>query len=196
MQTRKAGIGSHLISDKRKEQLEAISAAIQLRIQENGVADILIICTHNSRRSQLAQFWINTLAQKHGLSIRAWSGGTEATAFNHRMVAALRDSGFGLEKMAEKDNPTFCTGSHEHGHLRYFSKVYDHPPNPERDFIAILVCSSAHETCPIVKGADVRFYLPYLDPKRFDDTAEEAEEYLKTVAEIGSEMEYILALRL
>jgi protein-tyrosine-phosphatase len=60
---------------------------------------ILLLCTHNSARSQIAEGWVRHLAQTHGLGLEVWSGGTEATrvkaeatavmASGHRSIRAL-----------------------------------------------------------------------------------------------------------
>ncbi|MDV7401328.1 hypothetical protein RZS08_58465, partial [Arthrospira platensis SPKY1] len=50
-------------------------------------APLVFICTHNSRRSHLAQIWMATMARYFGLEhVATYSGGTEATAFNPRAV--------------------------------------------------------------------------------------------------------------
>ena len=56
----------------------------------------IVICTHNSRRSHLGQLWLAIGADFFELpQLETFSGGTEATAFNPRAVAALHRVGFG-----------------------------------------------------------------------------------------------------
>lgn len=187
-------IDPNSIQQSRRLKLEILAQDIRSLIAIHEVANVTVICTHNSRRSQLAQFWINTLASIHGLAIHAWSGGTETTAFNHRMVHAMRSSGFEMTQISQGENPLYISGDEERSHLRYFSKVYYEEPNPKSNYIAILVCSSANETCPVVFGSSKRHFLPFEDPKHFDDTPQEEDAYLSKVEEVGQEMKYMLSL--
>lgn len=173
-----------LIKDTRKAQLLELASLIK---DEEDRAQLIIICTHNSRRSQLTELWINFLANHHNYkNIVAYSGGTEATAFNHRMVKAVEKFGFNIDQIEKGDNPRY-----EYLGRKMFSKKYDHSFNPQKDFIAVLVCDSADEACPIVTGAKHRFPLKYKDPKSEDDTAGESKAYTDKVAEIGREMVYL-----
>lgn len=164
-------------------------------IQTKGLANVIVICTHNSRRSQLAQVWLNELAATYQIAVQAWSGGTEATAFNHRMVEALRRKGFDLQNTENGENPKYHIGHGKEGaqHL-YFSKEYGQRPNPEADFIAVLVCASAEQRCPIVRGASSRHYLPYLDPGQADGTDDEELTYLNKVDQVGKEMTEVMKM--
>ena len=87
----------HLIEEARAKLLRLVSDLIVESIIDTGVCSLITICTHNSRRSQLAEAWIKAGSQFFDLDmIEAYSGGTEATAFNMRMVIALRQSSFHL----------------------------------------------------------------------------------------------------
>ncbi|MBT8229512.1 MAG: protein-tyrosine-phosphatase [Bacteroidia bacterium] len=151
------------------------------------------ICTHNSRRSQLAELLFHVISRELGMEdIQSYSGGTEATAFNSRMVDALRRFGFKLVAQGLKDNPLYILqyGGDE---KYFFSKVYDNAFNPDKDFIAVTVCSDAETNCPIVHGATQRFHLGYKDPKAYDGTVEESQRYDEKIIEIGTELYYVLS---
>ena len=80
------------ISPERQAQLRAIADAIHVNHDD---IDLTFICTHNSRRSHLAQVWAQAAAAHYKITgIRTHSGGTEATACNHRTIRALRRSRF------------------------------------------------------------------------------------------------------
>lgn len=183
-----------LIADWRIEALNNLASIVKSSLDELGYAKLVFICTHNSRRSQLAELWFSLAATYFDItSIETYSGGTEATEFNRRMVDAVRRADFDLKSDHAEVNPryeAFFTPDGESSGT-YFSKVYDHPENPNRDFIAVMVCSDADENCPVVSGARHRFSLPYLDPKAYDDTPEERLQYDKKVREIGREMLYL-----
>ena len=74
-----------------------------------------------------------------------------------------------------------------------FSKLYTHVENPQKEYGAVLTCSSADASCPIVQGADARFKLPYEDPKLSDGTPQQNEVYLERSKQIGIEMLYIFS---
>lgn len=183
------------INEDRAKLLRLVADLMAESIQETGKCDIITICTHNSRRSQLSEAWIKAGSQHFGLSqIEAYSGGTEATAFNLRMVIALRQYAFYLHTDGPRTNPFYALQALQKTKKTHvmFSKVYDHPNNPREDFIALMVCNSADEACPIVPGAKHRISLPYLDPKEYDDTPMEDQMYREKVEEIGREILYLL----
>ncbi|NNE27494.1 MAG: protein-tyrosine-phosphatase [Saprospiraceae bacterium] len=183
------------IPEVRKEELKSLAGIINESVKTMGKAQVNFVCTHNSRRSQLAQimFWL-ALNHYNVSNISSWSSGTEATAFNYRMVKALQEFGMNILKLDEGDNPKFHirTGNANENTLLTFSKVIDDVFNPASDFIAVMVCDHADQNCPFVPGAWKRFSLPYLDPKAFDDSPEESKAYSEKVFEIGREMFYLV----
>jgi len=158
-------------------------------------APLVFICTHNSRRSQMAQLWALVAARHFSVSgVEAFSGGTEAMAFNPRAVAALRRAGFAIEFFSDGKNPVYEVWYEpEMEPIQAFSKIYDEPPNPTAGFAAVMTCSSADAACPVVPGADARIAIPYNDPKAFDGTEREAEAYDERCAQIAREMLYVFS---
>ncbi|HEX6890576.1 MAG TPA: protein-tyrosine-phosphatase [Chryseolinea sp.] len=154
------------------------------------------ICTHNSRRSHIAQIWAQTAAHYFGIeNVETFSGGTEATAFNPRAVKSMQDAGFNITITKDGQNPTYeVRYSSESEALTVFSKKYDDDFNPRKDFAAIMTCSHADENCPLVNGAATRIALTYNDPKDFDGTVQETAKYTERVHEIGREMLYAFSL--
>ncbi|WP_253930624.1 hypothetical protein [Lewinella sp. W8] len=138
--------------------------------------------------------WAAVAAAVYGVEgVCTYSGGTEATAFNPRAVTALRSVGFRIPPAAG-DNPTYRVSfSADHQPLVCFSKVYDHPDNPDRDFAAIMTCAEADDNCPFIPGASFRLPLTYEDPKVADGTAEEASKYLERTRQIGREILYVFS---
>lgn len=182
------------ILPSRKQQLLVLSAYLSTQIQERKTPSITVICTHNSRRSHLAQLWLAIAADYYQTpTIKTFSGGTEVSAFNPRMVAALQQIGL---KITTKDlgaNPIYeVYWNDQMAPYLAFSKHYMNAPNPQKNFAAVLVCGHADTNCPIVTGCTLRLALPYKDPKAFDDTNIEAAEYGNTCALIGLEMLFVL----
>lgn len=180
------------IPGERKDILKEIASFISTKKS----AQLVFICTHNSRRSHISQIWAQTAAAYFNIdNVEAYSGGTEATAFNPRAVDAMRKIGFRIEEKSAGNNPRYVvTFSDQHPSFEVFSKKYDDPKNPSRDFAAIMTCTHADENCPLVVGASTRISLPYDDPKDFDGTALESAKYLERSLEIGREMLYAFSL--
>ena len=182
------------IPGERKQSREQRGRYIANKRREGLAANVIVICTHNSRRSHIGQLWLWAAAQWYGIGgVYTFSGGTKATAFNHRSVAALQRAGFPLTKRTEGSNPMYALDTGNGGELLLFSKKYDEAPNPQKAFAAIMVCSDADTACPFVPGADGRFSIPYQDPKDFDDTTQETEAYDERVQQIGREMFYTMS---
>ncbi len=181
------------ITDERVLELNGLASVIRKQQSKVDAASLTFICTHNSRRSQLAELWMRIATQYYGHpEIACFSGGTEATAFNHRMVTALETCGFKMIKKEDGKNPAYQGKLDHYGNGQLmFSKKFDDPFNPATDFIAVMVCSHADQNCPMVSGATQRISLPYLDPKAFDNTDQESQAYQDKVMEIGREMLYV-----
>ena len=54
-----------------------------------------------------------------------------------------------------------------------------------------MTCSDAENNCPVVEGSEIKFSLPYEDPKKYDKSKNEKNEYKKTSESIASEMNYL-----
>ncbi|EMF81873.1 low molecular weight phosphotyrosine protein phosphatase domain protein [Leptospira weilii serovar Topaz str. LT2116] len=183
-----------LISEFRRETLLKFSKNIKQGIYNNNFVKLLFVCTHNSRRSQIAQMLAYASAEYLGVqSIQTYSGGTEVTEFSKNSVQALINIGFQIEQKYEKDqNPKYSvTISTKHEPILGFSKLYSDSINPNERFITVMVCSSADEVCPFVPGADARISLPYPDPKIYDDTDEALQRYIETCQTISREILFV-----
>jgi arsenate reductase len=156
---------------------------------------LTFICTHNSRRSHIAQVWAQTAAYYFNIGgVKAYSGGTEVTAFHPNAIKALEVVGFRIKKRSSGDNPTYeVYFSEKEKPVITYSKIYNTSANPQSDFAAIMTCSSANEACPIVEGANLRIPITYDDPKEFDNTPFADEKYLERVKDIGREILFVFS---
>lgn len=185
------------IAQSRKSLISPLTAFIEHKQKHSEEILLNFICTHNSRRSHIAQIWAQAAAYRYDIrNVLTFSGGTEATAFNPRAVTAMRTAGFGIATAKSGSNPTYAVTFTDEADspLLIFSKRYDEAPNPTRDFAAIMVCSDADENCPVITGSAARIALPFDDPKAFDDTEREAEKYLERVHDIGREILFAFSL--
>jgi arsenate reductase len=179
----------------RKSILHDVISFIESRLATRQPVNLTFICTHNSRRSHIAQVWAQAAAAYFNVpNVHAYSGGTEATAFNPRAVDALKKSAFDIVLTTDGSNPRYAVRySDEHPAFEVFSKRYDDSKNPSKDFAAIMTCTHADENCPLVTGASARISLPYDDPKDFDGTGVEAQKYVERSLEIGREMLFVFS---
>jgi arsenate reductase len=184
------------IPDERKAVLGEIAATIAGRLGSGADANVTFICTHNSRRSHMSQIWAQTAARYYGLDrVHAYSGGTQKTACNHRTVTAMRRAGFVIEDATTGDNPVYLVRyADDRPTIGAYSKLYNANENPREGFIALMTCSSADRTCPVVQGAVARYAIHYADPKDCDDTPTEATAYNERCREIAREMFYIMSI--
>ena len=175
--------------------MDRVSAYVTARIRSGEPARLIFICTHNSRRSQMAQIWAQTAARFFGIQgVATYSGGTEATDFDTRVVSAMVRAGFRVERQSMEANPVFLVhAGSEIPPVRAFSKAYQDPSNPQHGFCAVLTCSSADRECPVIPSAVRRVLVPYEDPKSADGTDREAEVYDERCREICREMVWLFA---
>ncbi len=110
---------------------------------------VLILCTHNSARSVLAEAMLNHWAARRGLDWRAHSAGSAPSGrINPLAIRALIGAGIDVDGLRSKSWDEFSAP--------------DAPPLS----IVITVCdAAAAETCPVFPGRDpVRAHWSYPDP--------------------------------
>ena len=181
----------------RKSLLLPLSKDIAAEIAAKKTPLLNFICTHNSRRSHLAHIWASVMANHFKLPVlECYSGGTHATAMHPNTIAALTRAGFqvNIESNSADYNPVYLVRySTEHPPERCFSKVYNQPPNPKDNYIAVMTCSEADDACPIVVGASKRHAITYEDPKISDGTPFESTTYDQRSEQIATEMLYLMS---
>ncbi len=179
------------VPPQRKDVLDNLAAYVAENASADKPAQLVFICTHNSRRSHLAQIWATVAAAVHGLPVVSYSGGTEVTAFNPRAVAALERAGFAVANRGG-DNPRYTiTYAPDAPGIVCFSKTYDDDTNPTSGFAAVMTCDDADKNCPFIPGA-TRIAVRYEDPKVADGTPEESARYDERTRQIAAEMFYVM----
>jgi arsenate reductase len=184
-----------VISNSRKNQLQPLMDFIRSKTSKNQPARLNFICTHNSRRSLMAQVWAQTFA--HWFNIKnafCYSGGTETTALFPIVAETLQNFGFKVQLLSKGENPVYSIKfSENEPSVIGFSKKYDDDFNPQSDFAAIMTCSQANGNCPFILGAEKRIPITFEDPKKYDGTLEELEKYKKTSLQIATELFYVFS---
>lgn len=185
---------------KQEAVLFTVAAVHQASLQKLGAwlkqrarqhSDIVIVCTGNSRRSILTSTLGNCIAAYRGWSgVRFHSAGTEPSAFNPRTVTALQQCGLIISPKGSQAQVGKGGGKNPHYRVQWgkaassemveYSKALGDVSLPGKDFAVVMVCTEADHTCPTVEGALLRLAMPFEDPKAFDGTPREVEEYAKT----------------
>lgn len=187
------------LSARQIAAAQSVGDWIRQRRDQGLPANVIIVCTGNSRRSILGSTMGNLAAAWRGdPQIRFFSGGTEPSAFNPRTVRTLREIGVEITPTGEvasrghsgEENPCYRVqwGSAGTSQIVEFSKHYSDPVNPQSEFCAVMVCSDAAENCPVVLGASQRVALSFDDPKEFDGTPQESAKYAERRDQIGRAM--------
>jgi arsenate reductase (thioredoxin) len=140
---------------------------------------ILILCTHNSARSVLAEAMLNHWAQRLGVDVRAHSAGSAPSGrINPLALQVLAEAGVATQDLRSKSWGEFT------------------PPDAPAMRVVITVCSNAaNEACPLWPGSPVCVHWGYPDPSTApgDDTAKR-QSFELTRQAIGYRMLQLLAL--
>ena len=183
------------LSEERKTVLQPLIDYINSKKKEEKPIQLNFICTHNSRRSHLAQIWTQTMAEYFRIkNITCYSGGTEATAVYPMVVETLENTGFEISKEGDSKNPVYSIKyALEKSPIIAFSKKYDDAANPKSGFAAVMTCSQADAGCPFVAGSEKRISIMYEDPKISDGTPQQQEVYTARSEQIAIEMKFVFS---
>ncbi len=184
------------IPEKRKDSLLKLTKYISEKLAYESIVKVIVICTHNSRRSHFGQIWLAVAADFYGISgLQTFSGGTEATTFNTNAIQALKRIGFRIDSDEDnRQNPHYnISWSENQKAYSAFSKKFEEYPNPTEGFAAVMVCSEADEGCPFIPGTDFRLSLPFKDPKAYDGTDLQSQKYDERCFQIATEFFYTLS---
>ncbi|MFC3833627.1 MULTISPECIES: arsenate reductase ArsC [Deinococcus] len=105
---------------------------------------VLILCTHNSARSQMAEALTRDAARRAGLPLDVHSAGTEATRVKDDAKTVMAELGLDLSGHTSKT-------------------LWDVSDAQTFDYV-ITVCDSAAEACPVYPGTTTRRHYPFVDP--------------------------------
>lgn len=111
--------------------------------------NILVLCTGNSCRSQMAHGYLRTMQDKAAV----YSAGIETHGLNPGAVSIMAEDGIDISR-------------HTSNHVDEYEGI-------DWDFI-ITVCDHAHENCPYIPSPNAtRLHHNFFDPSKVDGTAEE-----------------------
>jgi arsenate reductase (thioredoxin) len=101
---------------------------------------VLILCTGNSARSQMAEAWLRYLG---GRAYSVYSAGTHPTVVNPLAIAVMAECGIDLGQARSKSVTEFLDQSFDY---------------------VITVCDQAAEVCPVFPGKVQRLHWSFPDP--------------------------------
>ncbi|MGB3065578.1 low molecular weight phosphatase family protein [Sphingobacterium thalpophilum] len=184
-----------LVGEARRTALQPLIDYVQAKVHAGAPVNLHFICTHNSRRSHMAQVWAQTAALYFNVAqVHCYSGGTEATALFPRVAGTLSTQGFEVFQIAGGSNPVYAIKAGGNiSPVIGFSKTYDSPFNPTADFAAILTCTQADGDCPFIAGAEKRISLPFDDPKQADGSPDQDHVYAARSLEIAAALFYVFS---
>jgi len=105
---------------------------------------LLILCTHNSARSQMAEGLTRKAAQDLDLDLDVFSAGTEATSVKANAVTVMAELGIDLSQNTSKT-------------------LFD-LPDPWNFEYVVTVCDSAAQACPTYPATTTLRHYPFTDP--------------------------------
>lgn len=117
---------------------------------------VLVLCTGNSCRSQIAEGYLRLLA---GDQAMIKSAGVETHGLNPRAVAIMEEDGVDISG--------------------YTSNHVDEYAAIDFDFV-ITVCDNAKERCPIFPGRSLKFHHNFPDPAKATGSEEEILQAFRT----------------
>ncbi len=175
-------LDSVTLKDYQEKRVKKISQ--ELKSLVNTYKKVVFICTHNSRRSQLCEVWARILSNRFNLNLSFFSAGTEKTEVYGEAIKSLERAGMDFTIVG---NNILIQNK-----IELHSKTLDEIK--EDEFISLITCSDAEKNCPIDPRSKKNIKLFYDDPKKYDGTKEESDEYDKTCKLIASELNRIFKL--
>ncbi len=127
------------------------------------IKKILVLCTGNSCRSQIAEGYLGYFAKDKA---EIYSAGVETHGVNPRAVITMKEDGIDI--------------SH------HISNNMDEYLNIDFDFV-ITVCDNAKERCPYFPTEVQKFHYNFPDPAKAIGTEEEIAEEFRKVRELIKE---------
>jgi arsenate reductase len=121
---------------------------------------ILVLCTGNSCRSQLAHGYLEAMTAGKA---EIYSAGVETHGVNPRAIATMKEDGIDISNNTSNNV------------LEY--------QNIDMDFV-ITVCDNAKERCPYFPTGAKIFHYNFPDPAKAKGTEEEIMEQFRTVREM------------
>lgn len=121
---------------------------------------VLVLCTGNSCRSQIAEGYLHFFA---GNKAEIYSAGVETHGVNPKAIATMAEDGIDIS-------------GHTSNNISEYAGV-------EFDYM-ITVCDNAKERCPVFPGSAKKFHENFPDPAKATGTEQEIMQEFRRVREM------------
>lgn len=121
--------------------------------------NILVLCTGNSCRSQMAEAYLRYYAGDQAV---VYSAGIETHGVNPRAIATMKEDGIDISRHTSNN-------INEYRHLEF-------------DYV-ITVCDNARERCPLFPSNSRKFHCNFPDPAQAQGSEQEIMEQFRAVRE-------------
>ncbi len=121
---------------------------------------VLVLCTGNSCRSQIAEGYLRYFAQDRA---EIYSAGVETHGVNPRAIATMQEDGIDIS-------------SHTSNHIDEYRDI-------DFDYV-ITVCDNAKERCPFFPTHAEKFHYNFPDPAKATGTEAEVMEQFRSVRQL------------
>lgn len=141
-------------------RLPFLLAAHQMKVADMEKKKILVLCTGNSCRSQLAEGYLRHFA---GGRAAVYSAGIETHGVNPKAVAVMAEDGIDISY--------------------HTSNQVDEYDGIAFDYV-ITVCDNAKESCPVFPTRAKKFHHNFPDPAKAQGTPEEVMDQFRSVRDM------------
>ncbi len=124
---------------------------------------ILVLCTGNSCRSQIAEGYLRAFA---GDKAEVYSAGVETHGVNPKAIAVMKEDGIDIS-------------NHTSNNIDEYRDI--------RFDIVITVCDNAKERCPFFPSKAKKFHQNFSDPAKATGTPEEIMDEFRSVRDMIKE---------
>lgn len=121
--------------------------------------NILVLCTGNSCRSQIAEGYLRYFANEKAT---IYSAGVETHGVNPKAISIMKEDGIDIS-------------SHTSNNVAEYDKI-------QFDYV-ITVCDNAKERCPFFPSNAIKFHYNFPDPAKASGTDEEIINQFRLVRE-------------
>ena len=118
---------------------------------------ILVLCTGNSCRSQMAEGYLKHFA---GSTAKVYSAGIETHGVNPKAIASMKEDGIDIS-------------NHTSNQVEEYAAI-------KFDYV-ITVCDNAQERCPVFPSSAIKLHHNFPDPARATGSEEEVRNEFRRV---------------
>lgn len=121
---------------------------------------ILVLCTGNSCRSQIAEGYLRYFA---GAKAEVYSAGIETHGVNPKAIAIMKEDGINIS-------------AHTSNNVNEYLNI-------DFDYV-ITVCDNAKESCPYFPTKATKFHYNFPDPAKASGTEQQVQQQFRTVRDM------------